>query len=409
MYDIVIIGGGIAGLYTALNLNKNKKTILFEKNSYFGGRIYTDNFKINNNNYSLEAGSGRMLTTHKLMLQLINKMNLSSKLIKIDSKIDFKSSKSYSLTNHFSGKNGYFFVDKVIEKSKNLDSDLLKSITFKQLASRFLTKEELKFMLDSCGYYGDLVINNAYNALKVFKKSIRVDKEYYIMKGGFSQLINKMVDNIKKKHKLQLNKTCNSIFYNDDKFLLFIDGKPIYTKKLVLAIPQPNLFLIDFLKPYFPLFKSINCIRLTRIYSIYNKDDVWFHNIKKTTTNNHLKYIIPINKDNGSIMTSYTDYTNADYWSKIKNNKKILNQELNKNIENVFSIKPKSPIDIKVYDWECGVALWKPKYDSDILIPKINHLDKSLPLFIVGENFSKYQGWMEGALHSVNSCIDKLL
>ena len=140
-------------------------------------------------------------------------------------------------------------------------------------------------MLDSCGYYGDLVINNAYNALKVFKKSIRVDKEYYVMKGGFSQLINKMVDNIKKKHKLQLNKTCNSIFYNDDKFLLFIDGKPIYTKKLVLAIPQPNLFLIDFLKPYFPLFKSINCIRLTRIYSIYNKDDVWFHNIKKTTNN----------------------------------------------------------------------------------------------------------------------------
>ena len=46
MYDTIIIGAGISGLYSALNINKTKKVALFEKSQYFGGRIYTDNVKI---------------------------------------------------------------------------------------------------------------------------------------------------------------------------------------------------------------------------------------------------------------------------------------------------------------------------------------------------------------------------
>ena len=48
MNDIIIIGGGIAGLYCFHKLqkkfleeNKNFKISLFEKNNYFGGRCLT--------------------------------------------------------------------------------------------------------------------------------------------------------------------------------------------------------------------------------------------------------------------------------------------------------------------------------------------------------------------------------
>ena len=82
MFDIIIIGGGVSGLYAALKLNKNKKVLLLEKEQHFGGRIYTDYFSIDSKKYSLEAGAARILETHNLMIQLIKKMNLFSKLVK---------------------------------------------------------------------------------------------------------------------------------------------------------------------------------------------------------------------------------------------------------------------------------------------------------------------------------------
>ena len=87
MEDVVIIGGGIAGLYCGYKIDKKYDVCLFESNSVFGGRIYTDNFTIDRKKYTLEAGAGRILSSHNLMLNLIKDMKLSDMLIKIDSNI----------------------------------------------------------------------------------------------------------------------------------------------------------------------------------------------------------------------------------------------------------------------------------------------------------------------------------
>ena len=229
------------------------------------------------------------------------------------------------------------------------------------------------------------------------------------MKGGFGQLIENISNYVKSTHECYLNKTCKNIFYNDGIFTLNINNNRVLSKKVVLAIPKQNLLEMDYLKPYFPLLKSVETIRLVRIYSIYDPSNVWFENIRKTTTNNNLGYIIPISSENGVIMTSYTDYKRADFWSRIKNKKRILNEVLNKSIENVFNIKVKSPKKIKVYDWEHGVALWKKNVDSKSNIQKISQPSEDVDLFIVGENYSKYQGWMEGAIESVDKILPKLL
>ena len=408
MNDIVIIGGGIAGLYCGYKIDKKYDVCLFESNSVFGGRIYTDNFTIDRKKYTLEAGAGRILSSHNLMLNLIKDMKLSDMLIKIDSKVKFIPSKYYSLSDKFHDETGYKYIDKVIEKSKKFSREYLQSFTFKEFALKYLSKDQVKFMLDSSGYYGDLIIQNAFDAVNVFSKSIRVDKEYYILKDGFGQLISNIVKNVKEKHKCYVNKKCYGVNYNDGIFSLNINNKMILCRKLILAIPKQNLLDIDLLKPYFPLLKSINLIRLVRIYSIYCPSDVWFKDLGKITTNNNLGYIIPINAENGIIMTSYTDYKRADYWSSIKKNKKELNKVLNKNIENVFNVKATNPKDIKVYDWEHGVALWKKGVNSENIIKTIKSPMKGVPLFIVGENYSKYQGWMEGSLNSVESVISKI-
>ena len=44
MYDIIVIGGGIAGLYTTYKIHKKSpqtKVLLIEKENRLGGRIHT--------------------------------------------------------------------------------------------------------------------------------------------------------------------------------------------------------------------------------------------------------------------------------------------------------------------------------------------------------------------------------
>ena len=57
--------------------------------------------------------------------------------------------------------------------------------------------------------------------------------------------------------------------------------------------------------------KFIKNLPLCRIYSQFSNDpetgEPWFKNLHKFTTNNYLRMVIPMNKDKGTVMISYSD------------------------------------------------------------------------------------------------------
>ena len=62
-YDIVIVGGGISGIYSMYNLKKKYpklKVLLLEKNKRFGGRVYSFNTKVDNVDYVIVKESDIM-------------------------------------------------------------------------------------------------------------------------------------------------------------------------------------------------------------------------------------------------------------------------------------------------------------------------------------------------------------
>ena len=85
-YDVIIIGGGISGIYSMYNLKKNHpnlKVLCLEKNERFGGRVYTFHKKLDNINYVMDLGAGRVGYHHTLMVDLIKELQLDKYMYSI--------------------------------------------------------------------------------------------------------------------------------------------------------------------------------------------------------------------------------------------------------------------------------------------------------------------------------------
>ena len=409
-YDIIIIGSGISGLYSAYNIlkkNKNIKLLILERNNYLGGRILTFSKIINNHNYTFEEGAGRLNNNHKLFIKLINELNLTNNLIKINSDISFHPLYGYE---KYIGKSPFTFINKVILHSKNDSKENLQKYTFIKYAQKILNKNDIKYILDSFGFYKQLVSMNAYNAIKLCKDGMNPNLQFYTLKNGFNTIIKELYKHILELGgQILLNTNVNNII-NNSPYIHISTDKIIYiTKICICAIQKPDLLKFNILNNIKPILNSVGNKSLCRIYSIFNKKDIWFKNIHKTTSNNNIRMIIPIDIKNGLIMISYSDSKFADYWNKLYNENKnnfIIN--IKKNIKNIFKINIESPIFTKVCYWKYGTAYWKKNKDSNQLSNKIIQPYNNINLYICGENYSQTQGWIEGALETSLIIIKKL-
>ena len=82
----------------------------------------------------------------------------------------------------------------------------------------------------------------------------------------------------------------------------------------------------------------------------------------------------------------------------------MLNQ-MDQQIYNLFEINPPNPEFISVHYWENGIHVWRPGNDTDKLYKSTLKPNKDKEIYIVGETFSKKQGWIEGSLET---CYDVL-
>ena len=71
IYDYIIIGSGISGLYLGYLL-KNKKFLILEKNDHIGGRIQQINF----HGQTVQLGAGIVQNYHVNMIKLIKELKL---------------------------------------------------------------------------------------------------------------------------------------------------------------------------------------------------------------------------------------------------------------------------------------------------------------------------------------------
>lgn len=411
MYDLIIVGGGISGLYLYYKLiHSGKKIILLEKNKNLGGRIYQHEENVSGHRYSFPAGAARFNEKHKLVIQLLRDFDLidfrkhkslSSKLSFIDTKGNF--------SEKFKNKTGFDYIRAVLKHAKQHDIKLLKQTSFRKFAATCLPKDEVDFLLVASGYSGQLKKMNMYDAYFLFKDGINDTDNYYV--GRFHILIEKLEQFLKKNNgMIRKNSDVKTLQYDCNKqvYVLGCNGKKMHTRTIALCIPQQALLSFPFLKPIKHILStSIDTKPLCRVYACFKKEDIWFHNLqKKIITNNPLRFIIPMDNENGLIMISYSDDVYCNYWNKIKHSEKQLKNAIVKHVNQTFRIHIQPPEKVWVFYWEHGVGYWKPNIDSEQMSNFIRHPFSNV--YICGENYSLQQSWVEGALESCEKTLETL-
>jgi monoamine oxidase len=442
-YDIIIIGGGIAGIYTAYQITKqfkNTNFLVIEGSNRFGGRVHTIN--------QLEAGAGRFSHNHKFLMELIDELGLKNKLNAVTAKAEyFPTHKSTTPTTEstslFSKLLEWYLkktpnhltelIAKVVVSSKIEKREYLQSVSFTQYAKTILNSEEIKYVHDAFGYYSELVIMNAYDAIQLIE-NLDPRNKFYVLKGGLSQVIDKMMEYIQKKthtNPFIKNQSVVDIQIQEDNiaptYIVKCNKNQTYhANKVICALPKQVIETIPIFqtKSILTNLHKIKCAPLCRIYSKFapscindvnkkfKKNEVWFKNLPKFTTNNYLRMVIPISVENGTIMISYTDNKFADYWYHLYSKKGIaaVNSKIAELIKESTDIDIPEPLETFVYYWPCGVGYWGVCADSHKISQKMMKPFIKEEIYVCGEHYSeRNQQWMEGALETSKTVLDMMI
>lgn len=447
VYDFIILGGGIAGLYTAYQLlEKNVtgyKILLLEKEVVLGGRIHTYHDKYMN----VEAGGSRFHSGQPRIMKLIRDLGLGSKIVDIST--DFSYIPSPTTAAAAAG------TDDVISKrntllrhlssaSKKVAVETMRNMSLLDFAKTVLDNTDVELICDSFGYYTEIVSMNAHDALYLITEHLSGKHQFHVLAGGLSQLTDALEQKIKKGGNVTILKNhtvvgirCyvwNSIDDTSktptvDKFEVSCADieRKYYGKTIIAALPKQVLEKIPIFAPLRPLLDKIVCGPLCRIYSKFPLDKSsgkpWFHGISKFTTNNKLRMVIPIDESAGVIMSSYTDNVFAKYWKKLYDRDRrnagrtsvvgtdSVDDKLVQLLHETTGRDVPMPLKTNVFYWGCGVGYWGVGADSSDISKTIL---QPFPhnIFICGEHFSeKNQQWIEGALetsfNAVGICCDR--
>lgn len=412
IYDTVIVGAGIAGLYTAflLKLQNPKTTLLvIEQNRaiHLGGRANTESFY--GTNISIGAGIGRM-KKDKHLIELMRHFHIPIHSYIVEHHMATTSSINVKETMQLL-KRAY---EQNMEKMRNSPEP------FSLFAKKVLGNTDYNRFLNSTGFT-DYENEDAYETIYEYGMEDNLGNwpAFSVPWNDVCHLLAQSVDKSTGKHFVfgkkvtQIEKDVNNIcrvFAKDNSTKTYI-----YLAKQVIVATTVNTLRTLF--PRHPIYKDIESQPFLRVYGKFDKSSVGILKEvvpKFTYVDAPVQKIIPINVDNGVYMIVYNDNANSLAFKSHTENTELNRRFYEKCIEKTLRI-PKGSlhlIAIRSFYWKQGTHYYKP-LNTDLyknrseFIRKSQHPEENI--FVVGELVSRNQGWVEGALESVHKIIDEII
>ncbi len=366
MFDVIIIGTGISGLYTGFKL-KNKHILLIGRD--IGGRSNSASF--HSVNVPIGAGIGRK-QKDVLLAGLMTELHIPiHEFVIHENYIGFQPLDIFS----------------VLKKKPK------KGETFREYGHRTLG-DRYETFLETAGYR-DYENEDAKEVIESYGMEDNVPGWT-----GFSvpwkTLVQKLVDKIGRQCIRKENVV--SIKRRDHGFSVFTENNEYQSSSIVLAttVDTVRKLLKD------PIYKGIQGQPFIRIYGKFNSDSTEILKSVNTTTlvKGPLQKIIPMKK--GVFMIAYADNRNAMYLHKYSENTLENRKKLEKLLEEALQISPLKLLDVKSFFWKIGTHYYCPSHlPRSQFIYEAQHPAPNI--LVVGEMVATNQGWVEGALESVEN------
>jgi hypothetical protein len=194
-------------------------------------------------------------------------------------------------------------------------------------------------------------------------------------------------------------------------------GDKFYGRKVILATTITSIqALVPGASDKNSIYQQIHGQTFLRLYGKFDKKsaDLMKEYVQHyTKVPGPLQKIIPMNSEKGVYMIAYSDNANAKalkpYLENTEENRAIFSRMLEKALgipSGSLTLKA-----IKDFYWPVGTHYFAPlPKDSafksrDEFVKAIQHPEKGF--LVVGEAVSRYQGWVEGALMSVEAAVTK--
>jgi hypothetical protein len=405
-YDIIIIGSGMSGLYSAYNIKKTSPETSFlilekYKKQWLGGRTSNETF------YGTEivtgAGIGRE-DANPLLIHLMNEIGVKYS--------KFNSIMTYSKL--FSPLDIVHFINKL--KGFVTLHPGLKKKTFKEAFIQMFGEKMYKQFIISAGYTD---YENADLLETLYNYGMDDNK------GGWTglhipwkQMVEILYHKIGHQHFKFSSDVVSVKKIKDDQclFEIVLENGTIYHSNRVIVATT-----ISGIKKIVPgadkkdsIYQQIHGQPFLRLYGKFNKKSA---DIMKKYVPNYtivpgpLQKIIPMDANKGVYMIAYSDNNNATLLKKYLENTAENRDLFCELLEKSLGIPDGSLqlVAIKDYYWPIGTHYYEPLKgqfkDRSEFVQAVQHPEKGL--LVVGEAVSRYQGWTEGALESVQCVLTK--
>jgi monoamine oxidase len=411
MYDICIIGAGIAGLYCARELQRKMpkaKICILEKYKQIGGRTYTYHTKVNGMDISWEAGAGRIHKSHHQVMALLKEYGIDT--IPIGGNIDWRTTKTPGVPEPIDFMQ--LFDNLGI---RQLSDETLESMTVKQILEKTMGRKKTQEVMDRYEYRSELDTLRASNALYSLYHELGTHDGFCVVKGGFSVLIRKIKADIPRVDFL-LEHEMADIKKEDSYEIIVKSKKSIKAKKVIVAIPRNDLAEIPCFKGL-PILEQVKMRPLVRMYAVFplGPDGAWFAGMNKFVCDLPIRYVIPMDPTKGTIMISYTDGPEAEQWiAKAKKSETAVQKEVMAQIRSLFpGQKIPDPLFFKIHPWSDGCSYWVPgpsgPYDFNLVSKaSVKPLPHMPDVYMCNESWAYAQAWVKCSIDQAQKVIDIL-
>ena len=376
-YDIVIIGAGISGLYSAYLLRQkypDKKVVLFEKNTSIGGRA--DTFLFHGKQVPKGAGVGRKRKDKNLQ-KVLKELKIPTKEFMALNHTPMEIKEMWTfLVNHYATSSS--------EKQNR---------TFGEYAKSLLGIEKYKQFVEKSGF-SDYEQADVYETLFYYGMDDNLQRWKGILI-PWKLLITKLAEG------LNIHKGEEVVSFSriTETFLVKTNKKEYHCNQVILAT---TISTVRKLLPNHSIYREIMAQPFLRIYATFAKND----GLPKSTTvvGGLIQKMIPMDVEKGLYMIVYND-NRASIILETKTKNTISNREYFSRLVETSLQLPEHTLEITdmvSFFWSEGTHYYKPlkgdltreQFLHKIQFPETN-------VFVVGEAVSRKQGWTEGALESV--------